>query len=74
MLQMVTLCPYSMSRKPRYLFFSAGELGLGPDEPKSSTKPTKHMPLEGIEVLQYVFLQPESPFQVVSGFIAIVLQ
>ncbi|THV04050.1 RCC1/BLIP-II [Dendrothele bispora CBS 962.96] len=29
-----------------------GELGLGVDEPKSSTKPTRHNPLEGIEVYQ----------------------
>ncbi|KAH7919448.1 RCC1/BLIP-II [Leucogyrophana mollusca] len=28
-----------------------GELGLGPDEPKSATKPTKHQPLNGIEIL-----------------------
>ncbi|KAF8888101.1 RCC1/BLIP-II [Infundibulicybe gibba] len=27
-----------------------GELGLGFDEPKSATKPTKHVPLTGIEV------------------------
>lgn len=27
-----------------------GELGLGPDEPKSATKPTKSVPLTGIEV------------------------
>ncbi|KIM60123.1 hypothetical protein SCLCIDRAFT_16396 [Scleroderma citrinum Foug A] len=27
-----------------------GELGLGPDEPKSATKPTRHQPLLGIEV------------------------
>lgn len=31
---------------------SNGELGLGPDEPKSATKPTKHVPLDGIHVLQ----------------------
>ncbi|KAG2364307.1 regulator of chromosome condensation 1/beta-lactamase-inhibitor protein II [Suillus spraguei] len=30
---------------------SYGELGLGPDEPKSATKPTRHQPLAGIEVL-----------------------
>ena len=29
-----------------------GELGLGPDEPKSATKPAKHPLLGGIEVLQ----------------------
>ncbi|KAI9572017.1 regulator of chromosome condensation 1/beta-lactamase-inhibitor protein II [Boletus coccyginus] len=27
-----------------------GELGLGPDEPKSATKPTKNQPLAGIQV------------------------
>lgn len=31
-----------------------GELGLGPEEPKSSTKPTKNQPLAGIDVFQYV--------------------
>ncbi|EIW58162.1 RCC1/BLIP-II [Trametes versicolor FP-101664 SS1] len=29
-----------------------GELGLGPNEPKSSTKPLQHKPLTGIDVLQ----------------------
>ncbi|KAL0954199.1 hypothetical protein HGRIS_005327 [Hohenbuehelia grisea] len=29
---------------------SNGELGLGPDEPKSATKPIKNVPLAGIEV------------------------
>ncbi|KAF9233720.1 regulator of chromosome condensation 1/beta-lactamase-inhibitor protein II [Melanogaster broomeanus] len=28
-----------------------GELGLGPDEPKSATKPTRNQPLAGIEVI-----------------------
>ncbi|KAF8991061.1 regulator of chromosome condensation 1/beta-lactamase-inhibitor protein II [Cyathus striatus] len=28
-----------------------GELGLGPEEPKSSTKPTKNVPLTGIDIL-----------------------
>ncbi|KAJ3576562.1 hypothetical protein NP233_g354 [Leucocoprinus birnbaumii] len=28
-----------------------GELGLGVDEPKSSTKPTKNVPLQGIEIM-----------------------
>ncbi|KAG6867701.1 hypothetical protein C0993_012151 [Termitomyces sp. T159_Od127] len=28
-----------------------GELGLGPDEPKSATKPTRVIPLNGIEIL-----------------------
>ena len=35
--------------------FRTGELGLGPDEPKSATKPTKSIPLSGIEVFEYVF-------------------
>jgi len=29
-----------------------GELGLGPDEPKSATKPTRHQPLLGIGVFR----------------------
>jgi len=29
-----------------------GELGLGPEEPKSATKPTKHQPLAGIQVFR----------------------
>jgi hypothetical protein len=33
-----------------------GELGLGPNEPKSATKPTRHQPLIGIDVFEYVFL------------------
>ncbi|KAJ3530412.1 hypothetical protein NM688_g7713 [Phlebia brevispora] len=33
---------------------SNGELGLGPDEPKSATKPTKNSPLAGIDVFQCV--------------------
>ncbi|KAF7317896.1 PHD-type domain-containing protein [Mycena kentingensis (nom. inval.)] len=28
------------------------ELGLGPDEPKSATKPTKHIPLVGVDVFE----------------------
>uniref|UniRef100_A0A0W0FCX5 PHD-type domain-containing protein n=1 Tax=Moniliophthora roreri TaxID=221103 RepID=A0A0W0FCX5_MONRR len=28
------------------------ELGLGVDEPKSATKPTRHVPLDGIDVIQ----------------------
>ncbi|KAJ3767182.1 regulator of chromosome condensation 1/beta-lactamase-inhibitor protein II [Lentinula raphanica] len=43
---------------------SNGELGLGPDEPKSSTKPTKHIPLEGIEVLQIAAGQNTTVFLV----------
>ncbi len=29
-----------------------GELGLGPNEPKSATKPTRNIPLVGIEVFE----------------------
>jgi len=29
-----------------------GELGYGPEEPKSSTKPTRHQPLIGVDVFQ----------------------
>lgn len=32
---------------------ATGELGLGPEEPKSATKPTKHDPLNEIDVIQY---------------------
>lgn len=32
----------------------SGELGLGPEEPKSATKPTEHKPLKGIDVISYV--------------------
>ena len=31
-----------------------GELGHGPDEPKSATKPIQNKPLAGIEVIQCV--------------------
>jgi hypothetical protein len=31
-----------------------GELGLGPDEPKSATKPTRNQPLIGIDVFELV--------------------
>ena len=31
-----------------------GELGLGQDEPKSATKPTRNIPLVGIDVFEYV--------------------
>lgn len=31
---------------------NTGELGLGPEEVKSITKPTRHQPLIGVEVLQ----------------------
>ena len=35
-----------------------GELGLGPEEPKSATKPTRNQPLIGIDVFESV----SSPF------------
>jgi len=31
-----------------------GELGLGPEEPKSATKPTRNQPLVGIDVFESV--------------------
>ena len=31
-----------------------GELGLGPEEPKSATKPTRNQPLIGIDVFESV--------------------
>ncbi len=31
-----------------------GELGLGPEEPKSATKPTRNQPLIGINVFELV--------------------
>lgn len=31
------------------------ELGLGTGQPKSTTKPTRHQPLIGIDVFEYVF-------------------
>ena len=34
----------------------SGELGLGPDEPKSATKPTRNQPLNGIDVFRWVLL------------------
>ena len=30
---------------------ATGELGLGPDEPKSATKPTRNIPLNGLDVV-----------------------
>jgi len=33
-----------------------GELGLGPEEPKSATKPTRNQPLIGIDVFEFVLL------------------
>ena len=35
-----------------------GELGLGPEEPKSATKPTRNQPLIGINVFESVFPSP----------------
>ncbi|KAL4249963.1 Protein RCC2 [Abortiporus biennis] len=39
-----------------------GELGLGPDEPKSATKPTRNQPLIGINVFQVAGAQNTSLF------------
>ncbi|KAI0078717.1 RCC1/BLIP-II [Panus rudis PR-1116 ss-1] len=39
-----------------------GELGLGPDEPKSATKPTKNQPLDGIDVFRVSAAQNTSLF------------
>lgn len=39
-----------------------GELGLGPEEPKSATKPTRSQPLIGIDVFELV------PFSLVDWF------
>ena len=40
-----------------------GELGLGPEEPKSATKPTRNQPLIGIDVFESVSsLSPPPPF------------
>ena len=41
-----------------------GELGLGPEEPKSATKPTRNQPLIGINVFELV------PFSLVDRFVA----
>lgn len=35
-----------------------GELGLGPEEPKSATKPTRNQPLIGIDVFEFVLFLP----------------
>jgi hypothetical protein len=35
-----------------------GELGLGPEEPKSATKPTRNQPLIGIDVFELVPFSP----------------
>ena len=50
------------TRDPTHLYHHglAGELGLGVDEPKSATKPTKMQPLLGIEVIQCVPYLPVS--------------
>ena len=39
-----------------------GELGLGPEEPKSATKPTRIQPLVGIDVFESVFSSSPPPF------------
>ncbi|CAK5273781.1 unnamed protein product [Mycena citricolor] len=44
-----------------------GELGLGFDEPKSATKPTKHIPLTGIYVLDVAAGQHTTLFIVKPG-------
>jgi hypothetical protein len=38
-------------------FCLLGELGLGPEEPKSATKPTRSLPLVGIHVFEHVPLR-----------------
>ncbi len=48
-----------LSRSPTvlsnsHLSLSSGELGHGPDQPKSATKPIQNMPLAGIDVIQCV--------------------
>jgi hypothetical protein len=47
-----------------YIVYRAGvgELGFGPNEPKSATKPMKNQPLSGIDVFEYVFAR--DPFDV----------
>ncbi|KAF5361127.1 hypothetical protein D9758_009052 [Tetrapyrgos nigripes] len=47
-----------------YYIFALGELGLGPEEPKSSTKPNKHEPLDQIEVTQIAAAQNTTLFLV----------
>lgn len=47
--------------------FYVGELGLGFDEPKSATKPTRNIPLVGLEVFEYV-LSLSVPCQVADLF------
>ncbi|KAL5513720.1 hypothetical protein ACEPAH_4120 [Sanghuangporus vaninii] len=39
-----------------------GELGFGPDEPKSATKPTRHQPLIGIDVIDIAASQNTTLF------------
>nr|GAT55086.1 predicted protein [Mycena chlorophos] len=40
------------------------ELGLGPDEPKSATKPTRHIPLSGVDVFEIAAGQNHTLFLV----------
>jgi hypothetical protein len=39
-----------------------GELGLGPEEPKSATKPTRNQPLIGIDVFESVSSTPRREY------------
>lgn len=34
---------------------ATGELGLGPEEPKSATKPTRNVPLAGVDIFECGF-------------------
>ena len=45
-----------------------GELGLGPSEPKSATKPTRNQPLIGIDVFECVYYRFPYPsfFRIMS--------
>ncbi len=43
---------FTLSSFDTHASFCTGELGLGVDEPKSATKPTKNVPLAGIEVFK----------------------
>ena len=54
---MVKMLPMVLGSAPSpglMLMSFAGELGLGPEEPKSATKPTRHQPLVGIQVFRSV--------------------
>lgn len=53
MVRYISLAPTSRPTNRVY----AGELGLGPDEPKSATKPTRLQPLIGVDIFQYVALR-----------------